>query len=129
MKRLSQYMLLALVLASGVSGAFAQTSQGTLSGAARDPQGAMLPGAKVTITNEGTGETRTSMTKSDGTYRIESVPPGRYTLAITETGFETKKVTGVVINPSIVSSYDAVLAVGKINDVVGVKATTNAINT
>ncbi len=106
----------------------AQTSQGILTGAARDSTGAALPNAKVTITNEGTGEIRDTTTKADGTYRLEAVPPGRYTVTVEEPGFATKKANGVVINPSVANSYDAVLTVGKVNDVVEVSAVSNAIN-
>ena len=109
--------------------AAAQTSQGILAGVARDTSGAVLPNAKVTITNEATQEVREGATKNDGAYRIEGVPPGRYTVTVTDAGFDTKKATGVVINPSVVSSYDAVLAVGKVSDVVEVAAVSNAINT
>lgn len=108
---------------------FAQTSQGILAGVARDSTGAVVPNAGVTIANEGTGELRTSVTKTDGAYRLDGVPPGRYTVTIEAQGFATKKATGVVVSPSVVSSYDAVLAVGSVNDVVEVAAVSNTINT
>src|SRR5215469_13407885 len=76
-----------------------QTSQGILAGVARDTTGALLPNAKITITNEETGEVRTGATKTDGTYRIEGIPPGHYTVSTEETGFETKLAKGVIINP------------------------------
>ena len=107
---------------------FAQTSQGILAGVSRDTTGAVLPNTKVTITNEDTGEIRTVTAKSDGSYRLDAIPPGRYTLVFEEPGFDTKRATGVVVSPSVVSSYDAVLAVGQVNDVVEVKAVSNAIN-
>src|SRR5438309_883463 len=90
----------------------AQTSQGTLSGVTRDTTGALLPNTSITLTNEATGEVRTGKTKSDGTYRLEGLPPGRYTVTFEEPGFETKRALGVVVNPSVVSSYDVVLPVG-----------------
>ncbi len=111
------------------SGLVAQTSQGILAGVARDTTGAVLPKAKVTITNEATGEKRVGATKSDGAYRIEAVPPGRYTVLVEELGFDAKKETGVVINASEVSSLDLVLNVGNVSDVVEVQAVANAINT
>lgn len=118
----------ALMICFGSLAASAQTSQGILSGVARDTTGAVLPNAKITITNEATGEVRTAQSKSDGGYRVDAIAPGRYTLVFEEAGFDTKKATGVVISPSIVSSYDAVMTVGKVTDVVEVKAVSNAIN-
>ncbi|WP_049789386.1 outer membrane beta-barrel protein [Granulicella tundricola] len=128
-RKTSTYLTaLALSLAFSAPLAFAQTSQGILAGVARDSSGAVLPGSKVTITNEDTREVRTTAAKSDGTYRLEAIPPGRYTVLIEQAGFDAKKATGVVINPSVTSSYDAVLSVGKVNDVVEVAAVSNAIN-
>lgn len=96
---------------------------------ARDTTGAVLPNAKVTIRNEETGEQRIGQTKGDGTYRIDGVPPGRYTVTVEEPGFETKQAKGVVISPSVVSSYDASLPVGKATETIEVSAISNAINT
>ena len=112
----------------GAASALGQTSQGILTGVARDSSGAVLPKAKVTITNEESAEVRSTTTKGDGSYRLDAVSPGRYTILIEEAGFDSKKATGVVVSPSVVSSYDAVLAVGTVTDVVEVKAVSNAIN-
>lgn len=112
-----------------VPGLYGQTSQGTLAGVARDKSGAVLPQAQVRITNEATGEVRHGATKNDGAYRIDAVPPGRYTVTVSATGFDTVKETGVVVNSSEISSLDVVLQVGAANDVVEVKAVANSINT
>ena len=113
----------------GLSSALAQTSKGILVGVARDSTGALIQNASVNIRNQDTGELRHATTQSDGTYRIEAVPPGRYSITVEESGFETAKADGVVINPSVVSSYDVVLHIGKANDVVEVAAVSNTINT
>ena len=106
----------------------AQTSQGILAGVVRDPTGAVLANAKVTVTNEATKEVRITPTKGDGSYRLDAIPPGQYTIVVEQNGFETRKATGVVVNPSVVSSYDAVLSIGKVSDVVEVQAVSNSIN-
>jgi hypothetical protein len=113
----------------GLSSAIAQTSTGILVGVARDTTGAVIQNAAVQIRNLDTGEIRNAATKADGTYRMEAIPPGRYAIAVEETGFETAKATGIVVNPSVVSSYDIVLRIGKTNNVVEVTAVSNAINT
>ncbi len=129
MKKLSLLLMLAAILLATPFTLLAQTSQGILAGVARDTTGAVIPNAKVTITNEATGEVRVGTTRGDGAYRLDGIPPGRYTVTVEESGFEIKKATGVVINPSVVSSYDAVLVVGKTSDTVQVAAVSNAINT
>jgi hypothetical protein len=122
-------LLLVLFAFVGLSGAYAQTSTGILVGVARDTTGAVIPDASVKIRNTDTGELRGTQTKSDGTYRIEAIPPGRYAVTVEDNGFETAKADGIVVNPSVVSSYDVTLHVGKANDVVEVAAVSNAINT
>lgn len=118
-------------LAGGLSHStmLAQTSQGILAGVTRDTTGAVVPNAKITVTNEDTLEVRTSVTKGDGAYRLEGLPPGRYTVQVEQPGFATKKATSVIVKPSVVSSYDATLSVGQAQDVVEVGAVTNSINT
>jgi muramidase (phage lysozyme) len=122
-------LLLLLILSLGLSSAIAQTSTGILVGVARDTSGAVIQNATVQIRNLDTGEVRNTATKADGTYRIEAIPPGRYAITVEEAGFETAKASGIIVNPSVVSSYDIVLHIGKTNDVVEVSAVSNAINT
>ena len=59
--------------------ALAQTAgTGALTGAVTDNNGAVVPEAKVTVTNEATGETRTVMSQSNGTYVVPLLLPGSY---------------------------------------------------
>ncbi len=76
----------AVAISAGSS--FAQTSKGILTGIARDSVGAVIPGARVAITNEETGEMRETVTKNDGAYRLEGVPPGRYTVLVQSVGLK-----------------------------------------
>jgi hypothetical protein len=122
-------ILCSLFVFLGLSSAIAQTSTGILVGVARDTTGAVIQNATVQIRNLETGEIRNAATKADGTYRMEAIPPGRYGITVEETGFETAKASGIVVNPSVVSSYDIVLHIGKTNNVVEVTAVSNAINT
>jgi Carboxypeptidase regulatory-like domain/TonB-dependent Receptor Plug Domain len=122
-------LLLLLIVSFSLSSAIAQTSTGILVGVARDSSGAVVQNAAVKVRNMETGEVRGATTKSDGTYRIEAMPPGRYAITVEETGFETAKADGIVVNPSVVSSYDVVLHIGKATDIVEVAAVSNAINT
>ncbi len=80
--------VLALVVGGGLA-ARAQTFQGSLSGTATDPSGAVIPGATVKAVEVGRGLTRNAVTLSDGTYQIALLPPGRYRLEARKPGFET----------------------------------------
>lgn len=68
--------------------ALAQETFGTIVGTVTDPQGAVLPGATVTVTSLGTGEKRSAATDGQGNYQILSLPRGEYKIDITSNGFK-----------------------------------------
>lgn len=70
----------------------AQTGQGVVTGTILDAQGAVIPRAEVTLTNEGTNISETRTTGTDGLYRFPLVPPGTYTVTVTASNFE-KSIT------------------------------------
>ena len=82
--------LLALFLAAQ---AFGQDA--SLGGIVTDPSGAVVPGATVTATNEGTGVVSTSITNSAGAYSFPRLLFGAYTVKAEQKGFQTKSVTKV----------------------------------
>jgi hypothetical protein len=106
----------------------AQTSKGILAGVIRDSSGALLPNATILITNEDTHETRTVTSSSTGAYRIEAINPGNYHIHVTSSGFSPFDVQHVSVLPSVVTTYDATLAIGESTSSVTVEAETNAIN-
>ncbi len=87
--RILQYGLAAMVVAALCL--FATTGQaqvvyGSLTGNVQDKTGAVLPNAKVVVTNESTGETRTVTTNSSGEYRVVDLAAGPYTVAVAPFG-------------------------------------------
>jgi len=72
---------------------FAQSNTGSITGVVTDPNGAVVPSMTVTITNQGTNETRTVTTDSQGRYDVPSISTGIYSVAASGSGFETTKVT------------------------------------
>ncbi len=79
--------LLALPLLLSVP-VLAQTHRAAVRGTTYDPNGAVITGARVTLTNVGTGESRTTTTNDDGAYGISSLVPGRYQLEVEAPGFK-----------------------------------------
>src|SRR5262245_32726720 len=75
--------------------AHAQLTRGGISGVVKDQQGAVVPGASVTVKNLGTGATRTAITDVNGLYRVPALEPGRYMVRTELAGFST------VENPEI----------------------------
>ncbi len=69
--------------------AWAQIDQGAIRGTVIDPTGAVVPGAKVTLTNEGTGLVLETTSGGDGAYSFTPIKIGSYTVAVTRPGFRT----------------------------------------
>lgn len=109
--------------------AHAQTSKGILAGVVRDRSGAVLPDATVSITNQDTGESRTTKAQSSGEYRFDALTPGRYKLHAEATGFQQIDVSDVAVAASIVTSYNVSLDPGQVNQTVSVEANAVTLNT
>jgi hypothetical protein len=87
-KKFFQAVLAFVMLLNFVPVGFAQGTTSRVTGVVLDPNGAVVPSAKVTLTNEGTKVAFTSETSSTGTYAFESVQIGAYTLTIEKEGFK-----------------------------------------
>lgn len=77
--------------------ASAQMVKGSISGTAVDPQGAVIPGAKVTATQIGTGTVFTTTTDNSGLFRFNLIPPGEYKVQVSAQGFNSGVQNGVVV--------------------------------
>ena len=104
-------LLLLLLLAPSID---AQTYRGSIRGTVTDPNGAVIPAASLSLTNNETSEERTSVANADGEYTISSLPPGSYTLKVTATGFETLS-RNIVLNVNQELRVDASLVVGGVS--------------
>ncbi len=88
--------LLALALGFALApAAQAQTSAGNLVGKVQDKEGTALPGVTVTATQKDTGVTRSTVSESDGTFRLPSLPIGLYTVTVELDGFATVTIDEV----------------------------------
>jgi Carboxypeptidase regulatory-like domain len=122
--------LMALVAMVFASPSFAQTtvSQGSIQGTVTDPSGAVVGGAKVTITNRGNGQASTTTTSSSGTYNSGGLIPGDYLVRVEAKGFKTVQVP-VVVQVSVTSAGNVKLDVGQESQVVEVQGSSVAVNT
>ncbi len=76
----------------------AQVTSGTIFGAVKDPAGAMVKDASVTIANPGNGITRTVVTGGDGAFVAPNLLPGTYTVTVEAKGFKKLETTGIVLS-------------------------------
>jgi len=98
------FLPLLLFFTALLPGAYAfQSSSGTVSGTVTDPTGAVVPGAKVTLTNHVSGYTRTAISDSSGQFRFYNVPFNPYRVNVIAEGFgaATKSVDINAIVPVI----------------------------
>ena len=116
--------LLAALLTVGLTPglASAQVLYGSLVGGVTDQNGAVIPGATVTITNKGTGQTRETATNEAGEYSITNILPGDYDVKVTKQGFSTFTQTNLKITANNLTRVEVQIRVGNVADVVSVTA-------
>ena len=100
--------------------AHAQVSGGTITGAVLDPNGAVLNGAQVTVTNNATNIKQTFVTERAGLFNAPNIDPGNYTVIVSAPGFSQQ-----VIHALVQVSKDTVLT---IHMQVGVAASTVTVS-
>ena len=101
---------------------WAQTSNGTLVGSVVDPTGAVVTKATVSAVSPQFGQPHETHTDSIGTYRLESLQPGIYTVTILAPAFETLTVTGVVVNGSLTTTINGNLKLAAAQQIIEVRA-------
>ncbi len=122
------FALLAMLFV-GHQPAFAQGTAGTgsITGVVTDPQGAAVPGARVTITNKDTGLSFDLSTNSSGVYNSGNVVPGNYLIKVQSANFKTTQVSATVQIGQIAST-NIKLELGASTTVVEVTAETTHVN-
>jgi hypothetical protein len=119
-KRWAGRLLVICLLIFGVSGGFAQVDTGTILGTVKDPTGAVIPDAKVTITNQGTAEQVTTMTREDGTYIVTPLKIGSYRIRVEHAGFKTEENAAFELNIQQHAVIDFQLQTGTTSETVQV---------
>ncbi len=120
------FVILALVF---LSSAQAQTVQGVVTGTVVDSSGAVIAGADLTLTNEGTGVEQHEKSEANGDYRFALVPPGTYTLTARAPGFATKKIKRIIVNASQTVPVAVTLSIATSQTVVEVTTQENMVQT
>jgi len=123
-----QFCRIALFLVAAIA-LQAQITTTTISGMVTDATGGGIPNAQVTVSNTGTGLTRTVTTNYSGAYRVDLLPAGDYDIEVTAPGFKKSRQTGIVLEISRAARVDAQLLVGSVNEEVTVTADAPLVNT
>ena len=121
MRRLSRLLTLGIFL-SFAAVSYGQLGKGVITGTVADPSGAVVPGATVTLVNQGTAVQRTQTTNAQGVYRFELADVGTYTLRVSSSGFASYEATGLVLTVGQTVTSDVRLEVAKTAQTVTVEA-------
>ena len=118
-----------LLFAANAADASAQSTGALLQGTVSDQQGAVLPGATVTITNTETGLTRSLQADERGWYRAPALPPGMYEIRAVLDGFVTAVRTGLTLTIGQEATIDLQLDVATLNETVTVTGAAPLVET
>jgi hypothetical protein len=122
-------MLFSLMFVVFPCGAYAQGGGNVaIMGTVMDPSNAIIPGAKVTVTEKSTGVSRSATTNSSGQFNISSLPPGTYTVKIQARGF-SQSIQSFTLLADQVRDLNVHLQVGSASQQVTVEASTVTVNT
>ena len=98
--------LMLCVLALG-NIANAQNNKGSIIGTVKDPNGAVVPNAKVTITNNADGQSREVTSNDSGDFAVPNLDPGNYKVSVESSGFKTLVLTSVTLQTNARVPVDA----------------------
>jgi hypothetical protein len=102
---------------------YAQTSNASLTGVVKDPQGGAIPGATVKAVYARTNQKLETLTGTEGTFSFPTLQPGEYMIVVEMAGFKTLSKTGIILQAaSRQSTGDLVLEIGGVTDTISVVA-------
>jgi hypothetical protein len=130
-KRLAEIfrgLLFAILLLLPVA-LFSQAYFGTVSGEITDPTGAVVPGAKVLLTDQAKGFVFNAKTDSSGRYLFPSIPPGMYTVSVETEGFQKEVRTGIKVDVTENATANLRLKVASATQSVEVSEQAQQLNT
>jgi len=105
-------LLVAVALLAFSPRLLGQGGTGAINGTVADPTGAVIPGAKVVLTNVATGVARSVLTNETGNYVIPGVIPGDYTLEVTAAGFAAARESSFTLMVNQTATHNFALTVG-----------------
>ncbi|HWF11642.1 MAG TPA: TonB-dependent receptor [Bryobacteraceae bacterium] len=117
-----------LLFAAAATGLDAQVAA-TISGTVTDSSGAAVSGAKVDVTNTGTGITQNSATDAQGRYSVPELPVGDYRVQAAASGFQNMVHTGITLTVGAQSVVDFSLPVGQSQQTVTVEGEVAQVET
>ena len=125
-RRRALVCILSLLAALGV--ATAQSERGTISGTVRDTSGAIVPQAKVTVTNTATNQPSNLVSNDTGDFTAAGLRVGTYNVEVQKEGFKSAQIQNVLVDAASSVRTDVNLQIGQSQQVVEVQAAAVQLN-
>ncbi len=122
-------LVLGLTILCAGSVVDAQINSGRIDGTIRDATGAVVPEARIVVTNDATGATATAQSSESGEYITNFVLPGVYHVTVEKAGFQRSVASDVVVNAGGITRIDVTLTLGQVQQAVEVSANPLAVST
>ncbi len=126
MNQVRKFGALLLLCALGLLG---QSDNASISGVVKDPSGAVVSNAKVSLRNEDTSFERQTTTNDTGFYTVTNIPPGYYTVTVEATGFKKSSRSRNKLDAGLPLAVNLELSVGQMTESVTVEANIAQLNT
>jgi hypothetical protein len=108
--------------------AFGQSANTSLRGTVKDPSGALVPDATVTIVDKSVDKTLTAVTNGEGSYQFAQIPPARYAITVTAQGLGSQtKIAELLVNQPATIDFKMSIAADAVT--VDVSASAQTLNT
>ena len=122
-------VILFSVLHFGAPNAYAQLPTAAILGTVKDASGGVVPEAKLTARNTGTGQSRVTTSAGDGSFRFPSMPVGTYEVRAEQSGFQVEIRTGLTLAVGDEAVVNFALQLGAVEQTVAVTAEAPLVNT
>ncbi len=127
--RNTQKVAIGFALFTMTASLWAQTFLGGLRGNVTDKTGAVIPEAKITLTDAGTGISRSTISNTDGGYTFNALNPATYLIVVEKPGFKKLEQKGLVVGTQGFLSEDLQMEVGQVSESVNVTAEADQVET
>jgi hypothetical protein len=118
-----------ILLALAACGAVYGQGFGTIVGTVTDPSGAVIPGAKVTVTDEATAAARDTKANEQGYYVVPSLRPSNYTVTVDAPGFAASVRKGIQLQADENATVNATVSVQQSTQAIEISAQAAQVNT
>ncbi len=126
---LLRFLCVAFLMAFAASAGWSQGTTSRVTGVILDQASAVVSGAKVTLTNEGTNVSLTTTSTSSGSYTFDGIQAGRYKIAIEMPGFQTFVSPGNVVTIGQPTTVNATLQLGSVQQIITVSGGAELVQT